>query len=85
MDCDNNESTKLIMNSVQPAPGSYASVLKGREKDRMSGNKIKVEENLLICFIFLVFHIFIFIFLISLNKVENAKTNTDNQKFIQTK
>lgn len=37
MDCDRNDSTILITNSVQPAPGSYASVLKGREKDRMSG------------------------------------------------
>lgn len=41
MDCDKNDSTILIKNSVQPAPGSYASVLRGREKDRMSGNKKK--------------------------------------------
>lgn len=40
MDCDKNDTTILIKNSVQPAPGSYASVLKGREKDRMSGNKM---------------------------------------------
>ncbi|KAJ6648263.1 WD repeat domain phosphoinositide-interacting protein 2 [Pseudolycoriella hygida] len=36
MDCDNKNSKPLISNSVQPATISYASVLKGRENDRMS-------------------------------------------------
>lgn len=58
MDCDKNDSTILIKTSVQPAPGSYASVLKGREKDRMSGNKINNQSRLVI----LIFFIFCFPF-----------------------
>ncbi|KAG4072454.1 hypothetical protein HA402_004386 [Bradysia odoriphaga] len=46
MDCDKNDSTIVMKNSVQPAPGSYASVLKGRDKDRMSAESDRCRDLL---------------------------------------